>query len=102
MKPKFVVNLQFCSWLVLFLEIKFTFGTPSIFQKDSTQSRLDIINAFTSCSIRVLNFKWYNIDFEIVKAPMIIIRYFSCFTTDRLFPFELRHAHLALKMKLSV
>ncbi len=65
---------------------------PSL--KDHSQQI--IINAFTGCNIRVINFRGLNIDFKVVKVPIFLLRYLSHCETDNLYPYELGSVYSAL------
>lgn len=49
------------------------------------------INAFSGCTIRIVNFPGYNLDGASLHEPVILLRYFSLFDTDAPFPVEISH-----------
>ncbi len=59
--------------------------------------QLAILNAFAGCNIRLINFRGLNVDFEVVKEPILLIRYLSPFRGGLLYPFELGSDYPKLK-----
>lgn len=50
-------------------------------------------NIFTGCNIHVIAFRGLAIDFEVIKIPIILLRYFSYCKQNQLFPIELLSAN---------
>ncbi len=95
-RAKFV--FEFCVLLVLLLQHYFTSGTRILSLNDPIRKQLTIINAFTGCNVRVINFKGSTIDFELIQIPVILLRYISYCGQEHLYPFELGPEYSALKI----
>lgn len=65
---------------------------------ETSEQQNAILNAFTGCNIRVINFNGLNIGLEIVKEPFMLIRYLTHCKTDRIYPFELGSTYSELKL----
>lgn len=74
----------------------FIFAALDIPLKDHTH-QIGITNAFTGCTKRVINFKGFNIDFQVAKQPIILLRYSSQCKTYNIFPYELGPAYSILR-----
>lgn len=53
---------------------------------ETPKQQLAILNAFTGCNIRVMNFKGLNIDFKVIVEPIMLIRYLFKSETDKIVP----------------
>ncbi len=89
---KFTIRLHLCVSLIFTFSYSFTFASLQTSRQDHFLPQIGIINAFTGCNIRVINFRGVNIDFQVVKEPIILLRYFSYHETKKLYPFELGSA----------
>ncbi len=87
-------------FLVVVNKLYFTFAKLDTPIK-SPLPEIAIVNAFTSCNIRVINFRGLNFDFQIVNEPVLLIRYLSHCKKTLLYPFELGLAYPALNGLIS-
>ncbi len=75
---------------------KFTFSTVDPSPKHLIHQQNGILNAFTGCIIRVINFERPNIIVQLVKEPVLLLRYLSYCHTNYLYPFELGSTYSVL------
>lgn len=90
--------------LAFILHLVFVFNLQNHFtnailttSRDDISKQTSIVNAFAGCNIHLMNFQGQNIDFEILKEPIILLRYTSICPDVLLYPFELHSKYLALR-----
>lgn len=94
----FVFSLNFYllyAFTVLQLKNCFIFAKLNTSQDLSRQ--MGIINAFNGCNIRVINFRGLNIDFQVLRSPILLLRYLCQCEPGHLYPFEMGSKYSELK-----
>lgn len=66
-------------------------GAYKLTQENVFQNSVSLLNAFSRCTIRVINFPGYNINVTKLMHPLLLLRYFSFDNTNVIFPFEISH-----------
>lgn len=62
---------------------------------------MGIINPFTGCNIRVINFRGLNIDFQVLRSAILLLRYLCQCDPGHLYPFEMGPKYSKLKSRNS-
>ncbi len=96
---QYLEYLRFCFLLVF--TIKYSSISATINPSLKNHSQQIVINAFAGCNIRVINFRGLNIDFKVVKEPILLLRYLSHCETDNLYPYELGSVYSVLRKQNS-
>ncbi len=75
LKSHFVIHLVYILFLTYFTFKLLVAAEPK--QMIEQSSDIGIVNAFSGCIIHVINFPAHNLDYSILKVPLILLRFFA-------------------------
>lgn len=82
---------QFILLLNILVLVSMVSGVQDSISEQVFQQFPSYMNAFSYCTIRLINFPGYNIDSTKLHEPILILRYFSFNDTTTVYPMEINH-----------